>query len=130
MNSTYLIFVKKLFIFAIIISSITVALYFLLPKDFTTSALLFLLPFFFAITMLSYYMQLKATEKSFARFTSGFMMITFLKLIILMAVLLLYVLIHRNDAIPFIIWYFIFYVCFTAFEIINLQRINNKEDKE
>ena len=73
-------------------------------------------------------MQLKASQKSFARFTSSFMMITFLKLMILMAVLLLYVLTHRNDAIPFIIWYFIFYVCFTTFEVINLQRITDKKE--
>jgi hypothetical protein len=121
MSSTFLTFAKKLFIFSIIISIITFACYFLLPANFITPTLFFLLPFFFAITLLSHYMQLKATQKSFARFTSNFMMITFLKLMILMAVLLLYVISHRMDAIPFIIWYFIFYVCFTAFEVIDLQ---------
>jgi hypothetical protein len=127
MNSTFLTFVKKIFIFTIIISSITVVLYFLLPANFITPALFFLLPFFFAITVLSHYMQLKTIKKSFARFTSNFMMITFLKLIVLMAVLLLYVLTHRNDAIPFIIWYFIFYLCFTTFEVTHLQRIGDKK---
>ncbi len=127
MNSLYLTFVKKLFIFTIIISSITAILYFLLPINFITPALPFLLPFFFSITLLSHYMQLKASQKSFARFTSSFIMITFLKLMVLMAVLILYVLTHRSDAIPFIVSYFIFYVCFTAFEVMELQRISDKK---
>ncbi|MFZ4399727.1 MAG: hypothetical protein ACOYO1_06815 [Bacteroidales bacterium] len=128
MNSAYLTFVKRLFIFTIIISSISMTAFFLLPKNLTTPALPFLLPFFFSITLISHYLQLKATKKSFARFTSGFMLITFLKLMVLMTVLLLYVLFNRSDAVPFIIWYFVFYVCFTAFEVIALQRISeNKE---
>lgn len=128
MNSTYLSFVKKLFIFSIIISSITAICFYLLPTNFITPTLPFLLPFFFSIAMLSHYMQLKATQKSFARFTSSFMMITFLKLMLLMAVMLLYVLTHRTDAIQFISWYFVFYVCFMAFEVVALQRIGDKKE--
>ena len=128
MNSPYLTFVKKLFIFAIIIAGIIVASFFLMPQNFITPTLPFLLPFFFAITLLSHYMQLKASQKSFARFTASFMMITFLKLMLLMAVMLLYVLTHRWDAIPFISWYFVFYVCFTAFEVIDLQKLSDKKD--
>ena len=127
MNSTYLSFVKKSIVFTIIISIITVILYFLLPNNFMTPTLPFLLPFYFSISLISYYMQLRASQKSFVRFTSSFMMITFLKLMLLIAVLLLYVLTHRNEAIPFIIWYFVLYLCFTIFEVIYLQQINDKK---
>ncbi len=128
MQSTYLSFVKKLIIFTLVIAGIAVTFYFILPKNFITPALPFLLPFFFSVTMLSHYMQLKASQKSFARFTSGFMMVTFLKLMLLMTVMLLYVLTHRWDAIPFIGWYFVFYVCFTIFEVIALQRLSDKKE--
>jgi len=127
MDSTYLSFVKKLLFFTITISSITAVCFFLMPKNLITPTLPFLTSFFFAITLLSHYLQIKASQKTFARFTSNFMMITFLKLMILMAVLLLYVLTHRSDAIPFIIWYFVLYVCFTAYEVIDLQRIADKK---
>ncbi|NVN93672.1 MAG: hypothetical protein HXX18_00170 [Bacteroidetes bacterium] len=129
MNFSYLAFVKKLLVFFIIICGLTATCFFSLPELYLTPVLPFLLPFFFSITLLTHYMQLKASQKSFARFTSGFMMITFLKLMILIALLLLYVLTHRKDAIPFIIWYFIFYVCFTTFEVINLQHIANKKEQ-
>jgi len=127
MDTNYLSFVKKLLVFTIIISTVTFSLYSFLPDQFTTPSLPFLLPFFFSITLISFYMQLKASQNSFARFTSSFMMITFLKLMILMAVLLLYVLTHRKEAIPFILWYFMFYLFFTAFEVIYLQRISDKK---
>jgi hypothetical protein len=128
MNSIYLIFVKKLFVFTVIIASISAASWFLLPSGYMTPTLPFLLAFFFAVTLLSYYLQLKASQNSFARFTSKFMMITFLKLMLLIIVLLLYVLTHRWDARPFIIWYFLFYICFTAFEVLDLQHISDKKE--
>ncbi|MEI6696592.1 MAG: hypothetical protein WCO13_11035 [Bacteroidota bacterium] len=127
MDSTYLSFVKKLLIFTVIISSLAISSYLILPQNFISPALPFLLPFFLAITLLSHYLQLKASQKSFSRFTSNFMMVTFLKLMVLMAVMLIYVLTHRWDAIPFICWYFVLYVCFTAFEVIELQRISDKK---
>ncbi|MCX6232393.1 MAG: hypothetical protein NTZ33_12715 [Bacteroidetes bacterium] len=125
MNSIFLTFVKKLIIFSIIISCVVIAAYFLLPPKIISPALLFLLPYFFAITLLTYYFQLKAVHKTFIKFTNIFMLITIIKLLILMSVLILYILINRTDAIPFLAWYFLLYVCFTAFETIYFQKVND-----
>jgi hypothetical protein len=118
-------FVKKLIVFSVIISCLTIAAYFLLPSKLITPALPFLLPYFFAIMVLTYYFQLKAVHKTFIKFTNNFLLITIVKLLILMSVLIIYILINRADAIAFLAWYFLLYVCFTAFETIYFQKVND-----
>jgi hypothetical protein len=94
---------------------------FLLPISFVTPALLYLIPLFFSITLLTHYLLLKGSEKSFAKFTTNYMLVTFSKLMLLLIVLLLYVFTHKSDAIPFIISFFLLYILFAVFEAIELQ---------
>ncbi len=121
MNLIFQKFVKKLLVLTIILFIVALLSKFLLPATFITPALLFMLPLFFAITLLTHYLLLKGSEKSFAKFTTNYMLITFSKLMLLLIVLLLYVFTHKTDAIPFIIWFFLFYILFAVFEAVELQ---------
>jgi len=125
MDSPFMTFVKKLIVFSVIICCLAIPAYFLLPAKLVTPALPFLLPYFFAIMVLTYYFQLKAVHKTFIKFTNNFLLITIVKLMILMSVLIVYILINRADAIAFLAWYFLLYVCFTAFETIYFQKFND-----
>lgn len=121
MNIIFQKFVKKLILFTIILFSIATLSNFLLPSSFLTPALFYLLPMFFAITLLTHFLLLKGSEKSFAKFTTNYMLVTFVKLMLLMIVLLLYVFTHKSDAVPFIIWFFLFYIFYAVFEAVELQ---------
>lgn len=123
MNSLFRTFLKKIIIFTAIIIGILSIFYYYLPKAYIHPALPFILIFYFTITLVTHYFQLKIKEKKFASFTSNFMIITFLKLLILLTVLLIYVFLNQNNALSFIIWYFIFYILYTVFEVIELQKI-------
>ena len=127
MNSLYLSFLKKLVIYTIIISILVIISMYALPDNFISPTLPYLLLFFFSLTLISYYLQIKSVEKSFSKFTSNYMLVTTLKLFTLLIVLLLYVFLNRNDAIPFIISFFIFYILYSIFEVIELQNIKNKK---
>ncbi len=127
MSSLYLNFIKKLLIFSLLIGFLISVCIYTLPSAFITPALPYLLLFFFAIASVSHYFQIKAGEKSFIRFTSSYMLVTFIKLILLMSVLLLYVFNNRKDAIPFIVWFFLFYILFSAFEVIELQKLKKND---
>lgn len=121
MNLIFQKFIKKLIVFTMILFAVALLSKFLLPISFITPALLYLIPLFFSITLLTHYLLLKGSEKSFAKFTTNYMLVTFSKLMLLLIVLLLYVFTHKSDAIPFIISFFLLYILFAVFEAIELQ---------
>lgn len=121
MNLIFQKFIKKLIVFTMVLFAVALLSKFLLPISFITPALLYLIPLFFSITLLTHYLLLKGSEKSFAKFTTNYMLVTFSKLMLLLIVLLLYVFTHKSDAIPFIISFFLLYILFAVFEAIELQ---------
>lgn len=129
MKSVFLSFVKRLLIFSIVIALVVLACFYLLPSNFISPTLPFLLPFFFSITLIAHYLQIISSEKSFARFTTNYMLVTFLKLMLFLIVLLIYVFTNRYDAIPFIVWFFIFYILFSVFEVFELQNMKKTNNQ-
>ena len=89
--------------------------------------LLFL--FFLAATAIVFFYLTKSSEKKFSSFINRFMLTTFLKLMVYMAVLLAYVFTHKEDAVPFIISFFILYAAFTAFEVVVMLKFSKTEKK-
>ncbi len=126
MKSNYLDFLKNLLLFTIVIAAIAITTNYFLPKNLTSPAVPFLIPFFFSLTLIFHYLQLKAVDKTFARFTTSYMLLTFSKLVLLLIILLLYVFLHPKEAIPFIVWYFLMYLFYTIFEALSLQNLNKK----
>ena len=120
MKSVYLNFLKRIIIFSVAFALICFIVGYFLPAGFITPALPYLFIFFFSVTLAVHYILLKASEKRFSKFTTYFMLATFLKLMLYIAVLLIYVLLNRSDAIPFIITFFILYIFYTVFEVISI----------
>ena len=120
MKSVYLNFLKRIIIFSVAFALICFIVGYFLPSGFITPALPYLFLFFLSVTLVVHYVLLKASEKRFSKFTTYFMLATFLKLMLYIAVLLIYVLLNRSDAIPFIITFFILYIFYTAFEVISI----------
>ena len=120
MKSVYLNFLKRIIIFSVAFALICFTVGYFLPAEYITPALPYLFLFFLSITLVVHYVLFKASEKRFSKFTTYFMLATFLKLMLYIAVLLIYVLLNRSDAIPFIITFFILYIFYTVFEVISI----------
>ena len=120
MKSVYLNFLKRIIIFSVAFALICFTVGYFLPAEYITPALPYLFLFFLSITLIVHYVLFKASEKRFNKFTTYFMLATFLKLMLYIAVLLIYVLLNRSDAIPFIITFFILYIFYTVFEVISI----------
>ncbi len=120
MKSVYLNFLKRIIIFSVAFALICFIVGYFLPYESITPALPYLFLFFLSVTLVVHYVLLKASEKRFSKFTTYFMLATFLKLMLYIAVLLIYVLLNRSDAIPFIITFFILYIFYTVFEVISI----------
>ena len=124
-------FVKRLTVFSIItvIASFIIIRY--IPSKFVTPMLPYIMLFFFFISILSYYIMIKSSEQRFARFVSTFMLATFLKLMLYLGILLIYIfLINRGDAVGFIGAFFIYYLMFTIFETVYLLIATKKNTFE
>jgi len=117
MKNLYIIFLKKLLIFTIIIAFVGFTFTILLPANYITPILPFLYVFFFAATLVVHYILLKVSEKKTPGFINMFMLVTFGKLIFFLTIILVYALLNRDDAVPFIVTFFILYVFFTVFEV-------------
>lgn len=117
MKNLYIIFLKKLLVFTIIVALVGFIFTILLPANYITPTLPFLYVFFFAATLVVHYILLKVSEKRTPGFINMFMLVTFGKLIFFLTIILVYALLNRDDAVPFIVAFFILYVVFTVFEV-------------
>lgn len=131
MKNLYLVFLKKLLLFTLVLALVGYLFTYLLPENIVTPTLPFLYVFFFATTLVVHYILLKVSEKKTSGFINFFMLLTFGKLLFFLSIILAYALLNRADAIPFIIAFFILYVCFTAFEVtLSLSHTKTKQTSE
>lgn len=120
MKTPYFYFIKLLILLT---SSLALVAFFLLKYFFKTgfnSFVPFVFLFYFVLTASVHFFLLKAGKKRIQRFIPAFMAATSIKLLISLAVLLIYVLTHREEAVKFIIFFFLLYLCYSTFEIISI----------
>jgi hypothetical protein len=122
-------FTIQLLLFTVLLGVVYLGLKHLLPENYFSPVLPFLFPFFFSATAIFYSYLVKSSEKKFIRFVNRFMLTTFVKLMLFMAVLLCYVFTHKDDAVPFILSFFILYVAYTVFEVVALLKFSKTEKK-
>ena len=120
MKSAYIKFLKQLLIFSAILGAIALVAHFILPKSYFSPALPFLFIFFIATSLLSFYYLLQSISKRFIKFVNTFLLTIIFKLFIYAGVMIAYALLNRSDAIPFMLGFFILYLCYTIFESVNI----------
>ena len=119
MSKNFILFIKRLSVFSLIIILISYALSHLILPKYITPAMPFLLLFFYVITLAVYYFIDRASDKKFSKFVTAFMLSTFLKLMLYLSILLIYIfLINRKDSVPFIGAFFVYYILFTIYETV------------
>lgn len=118
MNQQFHVFVIRLFIFTLIVAVIGFVAFYFLPANYYTPAFPYLLIFFAAVTMIVHKLILNALEKRPSKFVNYFMLTTFGKMFFFLIVMVLYALINREDAVRFIVIYFILYLFYTVFDIV------------
>lgn len=125
MNEQFTVYLKKILLLTAI-TAIIILLAFLAIPTRLSIALPFLLAFFLGISIISFkILQKKAVEEP-RRFITGFLAHTVIRMMIYMVILVTYVLLYRNDAVNFIIGFFILYIIFTFFEVIQFIALTKK----
>ncbi|MDP1622939.1 MAG: hypothetical protein Q8M08_11450 [Bacteroidales bacterium] len=120
MKSGYINYLRQLLTFSAILVSLTLIMSFLLPETFLSPAIPFLFVFFIASSLLSFYYLLLSTHKRFMKFVNTFLLTIIIKLFLYAGVMIIYAFVRRSDAIPFMLGFFILYLCYTIFEAVSI----------
>lgn len=79
------------------------------------------------ITIVGQIMLSRQLDKDFRRFNTAFMVYKAVKILILMVFMLVYSLLHRELAVPFLISTFILYLVYMVFESRSLNRQSRRQ---
>lgn len=119
----FLRFSRNIILLSIVIAVLSITAMYLLPLKYITPVLPYLVIFFLGTGLAVYYFFSRAVTKRFSMFTNYFMIATTLKIMLYLAVIVIYAFSHRSDAITFIITFFLLYLCYTAFEVVWMLRL-------
>jgi uncharacterized membrane protein len=103
--------------------------WFIFPKKYFSPALPFTFIFFIAITYFGYSFLVRFSRLNIVRFINMYLLITTLKLLLFIAILVIYILLNRKDAVPFGLSFFILYLVYTVFEVISLANYSKNLSK-
>ncbi|HRY98874.1 MAG TPA: hypothetical protein P5550_07435 [Bacteroidales bacterium] len=116
-------FSKQLLVFTLITGLAGFMLWLALPLAWRSPVYPYLVVFFFASTLLMHRLLFVKTGERLVRFINRYMMVTTLKIIAFLGIILIYaLLVNPSDAIPFTVTFFVLYVAFTLFELLQLLR--------
>jgi hypothetical protein len=119
-SSGYLTFLRRILVFSIVLGLIATCIGFLAPARILTPTLPYLFVFFIAVTLAGYYFILRSVHTKFIKFINSYLLVTVVKLFLFIGVIFLYLLNNRQDAAPFVLSFFVLYLCYMIFEVVNL----------
>ncbi len=120
MNPVVSSYAKRLLIVTLSFGLLSLALYFILPKIWFSPSLPFLFIFYYACSLLSFILLSRSLEARSNRFISVFMLTTAIKLFLFITVMIIYSFLNRKDAVAFLLNFFILYLVYTVFEVVQI----------
>lgn len=118
-------FLISMFLLIVVMSGLTILVKSYFPQ-FVTPCWGFILFFFAIVNIVIYLLTMKIKEKKdMGKFTNFYMATTMTKLLVYLAILLIYVLIFPEDKKAFIFTFLAYYLCFTFFETYILTKSRN-----
>lgn len=120
-------FIVKFSIYTAIILVISIVIHFWVSKIGISPAWPFILLFLYSFTIFASVMLMKYIDSRISQFANAFMLVNFGKLIIFTAIIVVYALLVREDAIAFTITFFVYYLLMTTYEIIALLKMQKSQ---
>ena len=120
-------FSRQFTIFSAVILAISLAIYMWVPAVKITPVYPYILLFLYAFTLVVYNMLAKTITNKLSKFTNVYMLVNFGKLGLFSIVILVYAWFNRDDAVSFILTFFIYYFLFTAYEVISLVKLSKSD---
>ena len=116
-------FIIKSTILTLILFLLGSIIYSTLLKSFYISVLPYTVLFFYLTTNLVHAYLLRVSGISGSRFSSQYMAVSFLKMFFYLAVAVVYIILDRENAKPFIAVFLLLYVAYTVFEVVEFLKV-------
>lgn len=116
-------FTLKLLIITALLAIISALVFRALPDEYGTPAWPAVLVFLLISNVAIFALFLRAQKKKLSAYTNFFMLATFLKLVVYLAIIIVYLLFNKEEAPAFLLSFFIYYSAFTFFEVKSILRI-------
>ena len=128
MKSIFLRFVFSLSVYSLVIISVGFVAFNYLLSEYSLTIIPYVLIclFFYAVTLIVHYVLLKSSEKKDRSFVHNFIVTTFLKLSAYLVILVICILLNRENTTGFIILFLALYLFYTVFETIALVKFFKK----
>lgn len=123
-------FLIKIMITALITAVFSYLVFEKLDEDLQTSAWPWLLIFFVSSNSFLYFLFIRHKSSKLSSFANFFMLATFLKLIVYLAVIVVYLLFNKEEAAPFLITFLLYYIIFTAIEVASVTGLQQKTSEK
>ncbi len=122
-------FVKHLTVLSLLLFALYGAFGLLMPGQYIPAYSWTIVPYFYLVVLLSKYLLYLLTGKKMNGLGVQFVSVNIVRFAIYVGTLLTYAVVFAEDAVPFIVTFFVFYFCYTIFEVVFLYRelrINRK----
>jgi hypothetical protein len=116
-------FVNQALVITVILAAIYAIALVYAPPQFLSPAIPLIIIFFLVLTLSIFHLQLKASVNRLSKFVNVFLMATGLKLLGFLVIIGVYSFFNKADAVNFIISFFLVYLVFTIFEIVQLLNV-------
>ncbi len=84
----------------------------------------YILIFFFLTTLGIVLILGKSMQKRIGYFVNSYMIVTFVKLIFFSLIIIVYLVVNKADAIPFVVTFFVYYLFYAIFEVVALRQMS------
>lgn len=118
-------FIKTISIISISLLVISTIIFFFTPKIKITPAFPIILIFMYLTTISIFKLLAKSMENRLSKFANAYMLVNFGKLVIFSIIIVVYAVLNKEDAISFMLTFFIYYFIFTIFEVFSLLRLKS-----
>ena len=128
MKPIFLRFVLSLSVFSlvIILAGLVIFNYLLTENTLTTFSFVFACLLFHVVILIVHYVLLKSSEQRAQNFVRNFIATTFLKLLTYLLILVIFIVLNRENVKAFIITFLILYLSYTVFETIAIIKFFKK----
>ena len=127
MNTDFFNFYKKSTLLSILLFVTGLVTFSFLIPEFYLPVFPFLLLFFYLLSLLLQFLLYKIAKMKISNFAARFMAITMMKMFLLLILALVYIFLNKEEAIAFIVVFFLLYVIFTILEVRDIMKFTAKK---
>lgn len=119
------VFFGKILLLTIALAVISLVAFNFVPDAYKSQTWPFVLLFFVLTNSILYFFYLRIHSRKVSSFANFFMLTTSAKLIFYLIVIVVYLYFNRDEAVPFLLSFFLYYIVYTVFEVKSIMKLQN-----